>query len=282
MIRGMRGVAIAIGVISLSTGLVACGSSDPVASQSAGALTLPGEAGHVHGIVQARSGGLLVGTHGGLFAQTPGGSLGRVGDPADYMGLAAMPSGALLSSGHPAPGSGEPDPLGLRLSRDEGRSWTTITQVPRDDFHVIGAGGGRIYAVGSDGAVYAGSAPTTLTKVANAPEGLIDLAIEPGRGSSLLASTQSGLQRSTNGGRTWTPAGEAVGLLSWVRGDLVFLVDADGVVSASDDGGASWSRRGELGAPPAALLATSPTYLVAADHDGRITTSRDGGRTWSQ
>ncbi len=281
MINGVRGAAFIIGVGLLPAVLAGCGSSDPVASQGAGSLALPGEAGHVHGIVQARSGELLVGTHGGLFAQTPDGTLGRVGDPADYMGLAALPSGALLSSGHPAPGSDEPDPLGLRLSRDEGRSWTTITKVPRDDFHVIEAGGGRIYAVGSDGAVYAGGAPTTLAKVANAPEGLIDLAVEPGRGSSLMASTQSGLLRSADGGRTWMSAGDAVGLLSWVRGYLVFLVDANGVVSASDDRGASWSRRGELGAPPAALLATSPTDLIAADHDGRIVTSGDGGREWS-
>jgi len=277
----MRGAALIVGVVCTPAVLVGCGSPDSVTSEPPAPLTLPAEAGHVHGIVQDRSGGLLVGTHRGLFAWGPDGTLGRVGDAADYMGLAALPSGALLSSGHPAPGSDEPDPLGLRLSRDKGRSWTMITQVPRDDFHVIEAGGGRIYAVGSDGAVYAGGAPTTLAKVANAPAGLIDLAVEPGRGSTLLASTQSGLLRSADGGVTWTPAGDAVGLLSWVRGDLVFLVDANGVVSASDDRGASWSRRGELGAPPAALLATSPTDLVAADHDGRIVTSSDGGRQWS-
>jgi photosystem II stability/assembly factor-like uncharacterized protein len=129
--------------------------------------------------------------------------------------------------------------------------------------------------------MYAGGAPTTMARIGEAPPDLIDLAVEPGRGESLLASTQSGLLRSRDGARTWAPAGDGVGLLSWVRRDTVFLVDAEGAVSVSADGGSSWSPRGTLGAPPTALLATSAQALVAADHDGRIRTSEDGGRTWS-
>lgn len=197
------------------------------------------------------------------------------------MGLAALPSGALLASGHPAPDSGEPNPVGLRQSLDTGVTWTTIAQMPRDDYHVIEAGAGRVYAVGSDGAMYAGGAPTTMEQVAEAPAGLIDLAVEPGRGSSLLAATQSGLLRSGNGGRSWAPAGASVGLLSWARSDALFMVDAAGGVSLSGNGGSTWERRGSLEAPPAAILAVSASRLVAADHEGRILTSTDGGRSWA-
>ncbi len=274
-------IAIAA-VATLPMLLAACGSSGTSTSDSATTgLALPAEAAHVHGIVRARNGDLLIGTHAGLFTPGADGMLARVGDAADYMGLAALPTGALLSSGHPAPDTSEPNPLGLRQSSDAGASWTTVTQVPRDDYHVIEAGAGRVYAVGSDGGLYAGNAPTTLVKVADAPRGLIDLAVEPGRGISLVAATQQGLVRSRDGGRTWSNAGDEVGLLSWARPDALFIVDAAGEVSASGDAGASWKPRGSLGAPPAALLATSSQDLVAADQDGRLLQSADGARTWS-
>jgi hypothetical protein len=277
----MRLKIAAAALAALPMLVAACGSSGTTTAPSATTgLVLPADAAHVHGIAPTRDGDLLIGTHAGLFASA-GGALARVGDAADYMGLAALPTGALLSSGHPAPDSSEPNPLGLRTSSNDGATWTTIAQVPRDDYHVIKAGGGSVYAVGSKGALYAGSAPTALAKIADAPQGLIDLAVEPGRGTSLVATTQVGLVRSRDGGRTWTNAGDEVGLLSWARPGALFIVDATGDVSVSDDGGTSWSRRGSLGGPPAALLALSPRDLVAADHDGRLLQSDDGGRTWA-
>ncbi len=278
----MRTKIALLALLALPVVLAGCGSSDTsTAKTSAASLSLPADAGHVHGIVRSPKGDLLIGTHAGVFTPGADGSLTRIGDAADYMGLAFLPGGTLLSSGHPAPDSDEPNPLGLRQSRDDGTTWTRVTQIPRDDYHVIETGGGRIYAVGSSGAMYAGRAPTVMAVIGDAPSGLIDLAVKPGRGSSLLASTESGLLRSRDGGRTWTPVGDGVGLLSWVRSDAVFLVDAAGAVLMSADDGASWSARGTIGAPPAALLATSASELVAADHNGRILTSDDGGRNWS-
>ncbi len=242
---------------------------------------MPAEAGHVHGIASTGAGGVVIGTHGGLYALARDGVPERVGDPADVMGLAALPSDVLLSSGHPGSGSDEPDPLGLRRSGDGGASWTRIDAVPRDDYHVIEAGGGRVYAVGSDGALYAGATLTTMAKAGTAPAGLIDVAVHPVRGGMMIAATESGLQRSDDSGSTWTLVGDALGLLSWVRPDALYMVDARGGLSVSSDGGQSWTLRGTIGAPPAALLASSAVDLVAADHEGRIRLSADGGRTWS-
>lgn len=262
--------------------IAGCGASvDSTAVTTAATNVLPPEAGHVHGIVRTPAGLTFIGTHGGLYARGEDGGFVRVGDDADYMGLAALPSGALLSSGHPGPGTDEPDPLGLRRSGDGGASWTLVTSAPRDDYHVIDAAGGQVYAIGTDGVVRAGAAPGSLVARGKAPDGLIDLAVNPRRGTTLVASTAQGLRLSADGGRRWTAGGDRVGLLSWVDPDALFLVDASGEVAVSTDGGSSWTARGSIGAPPSALLAWSATDLIAADHEGNVRASSDGGRTWS-
>ena len=90
----MRRSHLATVVLIAGVPLAGCGSSPaPTATDAAGGITIPAEAGHVHGIATTRTGGVVIGTHGGLYALARGGQLERVGDSADYMGLAALPSG---------------------------------------------------------------------------------------------------------------------------------------------------------------------------------------------
>lgn len=57
------------------------------------------------------------------------------------------------------------------------------------------------------------------------------------------------------------------------------LVDADGVVRASDDG-KSWDRVGDLGGRPAAIATGAGAELLAATHENVVKVTGDGGRTW--
>ena len=90
-----------------------------------------------------------------------------------------------------------------------------------------------------------------------------------------------GLYESRDGARSWNTIGDAVGLLSWPTPERLFLVDGNGNVSLSTNGGARFERRGAIGGQAAALLGQGPEELYAALHDGTIKRSTDGGSTWT-
>jgi hypothetical protein len=86
---------------------------------------------HIHGLeVPAWAGGdVYVSTHEGLVRIDAQGRWTWVGEARhDFMGFSAHPSeeGVLYTSGHPAPGSALPNPLGFMVSRDGGQSWETL------------------------------------------------------------------------------------------------------------------------------------------------------------
>lgn len=93
----------------------------------------------VHGLAYSADGArLLVATPKGLVAFAAGRWSPAPAPAHDLRGFAATRE-ALYSSGHPAPGSGLADPLGLIKSRDEGRSWTPFGLVGEAAFHAVAA-----------------------------------------------------------------------------------------------------------------------------------------------
>jgi photosystem II stability/assembly factor-like uncharacterized protein len=109
---------------------------------------------------------------------------------------------------------------------------------------------------------------------------LIDFAVSPRDDELILAATERGLIRSADGGRHWRPAGgPTVALLEWDRPEALWAVAADGRLWRSVNTGRTWEHRGELGAPPDALLAQAGT-LYAAVHEQGILSSADDGATW--
>jgi photosystem II stability/assembly factor-like uncharacterized protein len=99
----------------------------------------------------------------------------------------------------------------------------------------------------------------------------------------VLATTDQGLVRSTDGGRTWTGVrASTLAVLAWHAVDSLYGIAADGTVHVSAHGGASWTARGSAGGPPEAVTVDArdgAQVLYVAVAERGILRSADGGRT---
>lgn len=239
---------------------------------------------HVHGLgINPADGALYVATHDGLY-QLPasGGGAQLVGQGRqDTMGFTIAGPNLFLASGHPAPGEGGPPHLGLIESNDAGATWTARSLPGEADFHALRFRHNTVYGYNSvRGQLIASTDKTTWQTRAAMP--IRDFDISPTDPQTLLATTQTGPQRSTDGGATWSPAaGPPLMLLAWETTDRLWGVTTTGDIVASANGGTSWNPSGKL-AGQATALAAHDGNLYAAVHERGIFRSSDGGATWTQ
>lgn len=95
---------------------------------------------HMHGVVVApwAPDEVFVSSHRGLMRIDPDGAWAFVSDaPHDFMGFQANPTedGVLYSSGHPAPSTNLPNPVGFMVSTDEGKNWQIRSLAGQVDLH---------------------------------------------------------------------------------------------------------------------------------------------------
>ncbi|MFF9148584.1 F510_1955 family glycosylhydrolase [Streptomyces sp. NPDC014861] len=262
--------------LALPLALTACSQAPDVQGEASGsALT------HIHGL-GLHEGTLYVATHEGIHSPGAGGAPVLVGDRRDdFMGFTVAPDGTFLASGHPAPGSGGPSNLGLVASSDAGRTWTEQPLGGEVDFHALDAApGGPVYGYDSTN----GRLRVTHDRTAwedRATLRALDIAVSPTAQDTVVATTEAGVARSTDGGRTFTPgSGQVLSYVSWGTADALHGVSPDGVLFRSGDGGTSWTRVGAVpGGAPQALTAVGARQLLVATGDG-VYESRDAGRSF--
>ncbi|CAM5267318.1 F510_1955 family glycosylhydrolase [Streptomyces narbonensis] len=282
--------------LTLALTLTAC-SQAPAADDSPGAGALS----HIHGL-GVRGDTLYIATHEGVHTPDSAGRPTLVGDRRDdFMGFTVTPAGVFLASGHPAPGTGGPADLGLVESTDSGRTWREKSLGGEVDFHSLDTA--------PDSTVYGYDSANGLLRVS--PDGVtwedraslraLDIAVSPTAPDTVLATTETGVALSTDGGRTFAPGtGQVLSYVSWGAPDALFGVDRGGALfrgtdtrkgtgagagtapSTATGSGIRWDRVSTVpGGAPQALTVVDARRLLAATQDG-VYESRDGGRTFER
>lgn len=281
--RGIGGAAVAVvATVAVVAALAAGGGDGGGGAASSDEAGQPAPIADVHGIgVNPADGALYIATHSGLFRSEPGAaSATRVDAPEqDLMGFSVAGADRFVASGHPGPGQSGPSGLGLIESRDRGATWKPIS-LSGTDLHLLRAAGDAVYAF--DGNLRASADGGRTWEEREVPAELIDLAIDPADGARVLASTGSGVQLSTDAGRTWKPTAlKTPVLVAWGRADRPAAVTAEGAIQTSTDGGRTWKQAGSAGVQPAAFAADGDGNLYVARPDGAVDFSTDGGRNWA-
>ena len=271
-------VLAAVVAVIVVAALLAGGGSESSGTASGGpaqAIT------DVHGIgVNPADGALYIASHTGLFRSPKGTATAtRVDAPEqDLMGFSIAGPDRFVASGHPGASQGGPSALGLIESRDRGATWTPVS-LPGSDLHLLRAAGDAVYTF--DGELQASRDGGRTFQQRESPGALIDMAIDPSDGDRVLASTESGVRVTRDGGRTWQDTAlNAPALLAWGRPERPAAIGGDGTVQTSTDGGRTWKPAGTPGGQPAAFAADDDGALYLAGPDGSVSWSSDAGRTW--
>ena len=288
--RSPTTLAAAAVSLLLAAGVAACGGDSPRRSQQEPSeqqsAAQTESIHHIHGLgVNPTSGALYVATHTGLFQATSGDQqMRRIGDSAqDIMGFSVVAPDRFIGSGHPDPNdTGSPPNLGLIESRDGGTNWKNISLLGEADFHVLRSSGDRIYGYdGTQGRLMVSNDGGRQWTQRTPPAAMFDLAIDPRDPDRIVASTERGVFASTNAGKAWRALrDDTAGLLAWPTRDRLYLVDGQGRVQRSGDGGRQWQPAGYIGGQPAAFI-VHESELYAALTDSTVKRSTDGGATWT-
>lgn len=275
---GQKRLVVGAG-LAAALALAGCGQGAPPEPKIVAAGTLPGE--HIHGISRdPGSGKVNLATHEGLFVMQPDASWQQVGPTVDLMSFAITGPGSFYASGHPADGVDMPAPVGLIKSTDAGRTWTVLSRGGESDFHALAASSAGV--MGFDGALRVTADGKSWTQGGLSSEPRC-LASSPD-GSQVLATTNQGVQSSTDGGRTWVPLASAppLFLAAWADAKTVVGVTTEGNLAISADAGRTW--RADLATVPSgeALSASrdkAGQLEILVVSDTGVLQSRDDGAT---
>ncbi len=239
---------------------------------------------HVHGLgVDPADGFLYAATHYGVFRVPERGAAARVANRfQDTMGFTIGADSRFYGSGHPDLRL-EPDlpvRLGLIISEDRAETWQPASLAGEADFHALEVRDEVVIGWDSTTGSLLASSDGGVSWQERSSLVVQDIAVHPLDTERIAVTTNTGLELSSDGGRSFqlldAPAGAS--LVSWSSADRLVLATVDGDVHHSRDDGATWESTGNMGGRPQALLDVGGALYAA--RPGAVVQSDDGGRTW--
>ena len=275
--------------LALPLALAGC---SPTTTTAVASEPVPASAGHVHGMfVDPVSTQILLATHDGLYDAT-GKAPVKIGtETIDLMGFTATADPLVFyASGHPGPGSTLLEPVGLIRSTDAGKTWEPLSRQGQSDFHALSSTDHGLVAFDGKLRTSADGITWATSTASFAPAGL---AGNPAT-SIVLATTQEGLQRSTDSGKTWkaVPGAPLMQFVSFAADTAeagpapkqVVGITPDGNVHVSTDAGLTWTPTGKVEGQVQAVTAqadpTGKPAIWVATAKG-VQRSSDGGASFA-
>lgn len=238
---------------------------------------------HIHGMaVNPETEQVFLATHAGLYDMSAD-PVDVISPAIDLMGFTTTGEpGHFYASGHPGAGVDLPNPVGLIESNDGGKTWEPLSRQGESDFHALTYSQAGI--VGFDGSMRtSGQGQNWATAGAGIHPADLSGAAEAG---TILATTESGLQRSSDGGSSWSPVPNTplLYLTDFASAEVAAGVTPNGHVYTSDDAGLTWQTGGSIDVEPHAMAAVTGDdgqlqIWIATEQDIRVST--DGGQTFS-
>jgi hypothetical protein len=237
---------------------------------------------------------LFMATNTGLFRVPEGAS-----KPEKLVGTLETPDGSgevsaalvvrfvgpdtLLGSGHPSEGSTLPTALGLIRSEDAGKTWSSVSELGRADFHALEPAGSEIVgALFQQAQVLVSEDDGKTWQTRAAPLPLVALEVDPENSKLWIASSERGIFASQDGGETWRQRDPTPNVrFAWADDGTLYRIDPGGPVKVSTDGGERWEDRGSTGGEPQAMTVDEAGKLYVALIDGTLKVSEDGGETFT-
>ena len=259
---------------------------------------------HVHGFAYSPDGKrLMIPSHHGLAVYEKGKWSKAPGAQHDFMGFSATAKN-LYSSGHPAPGSGLVNPVGLIRSRDGGKTWDKLGLEGEIDFHLLATGwntnaiyvwnpepSSRMRRLGLHYTLNEGFAwkPVQAAGLEGNPQAL---AVHPDNAASVAAASSNGVYLSRDSGARFTPVArgaEGLAVFFDLDGKRLWYSAFDGLPRLAHaplgGGAATQVKLPPLSEDAVAYIAQNPAarseYAIAT-FGKSVYLSKDAGRSWSQ
>lgn len=257
----------------------------------------------VHGLAYGADGkSLYLASHQGIVIYSEGKWSRGAGPQHDHMGFSASKN-SLFTSGHPAPGSGLVNPLGLMRSNDGGKTWAKLTLDRESDFHLMAVSHGTdaiyVYTPAPNSKMGTPGFYTTLNQgftwrraQASGLDGQpIALAVHPQDPKSVAVGTKNGLYVSTDSGDNFraVASGQTLSALFDLDGKHLWYGSYDGAPALTRLNRQTGEKR-TAALPP--LTRDAVAYIVQnpknakeyaiATFERNVYLTRDEGNTWTQ